>query len=333
MPMILFLLLLCPFVIIPLVMLIISMLRGSLDDPETLTTDLGVIGGIYDYEAPIAQNDFSLFHDIGAMRGAGANTSMARWFGSPMHTMLSPKSSWMKSSARQWVFVMPHIKPSGKVLELGCGRGFHSLNLAGSFPEADFLGVDSVSVFVEEAMQEAAVYKNVRFQVHNILSDSLEGKFSVIFSVESLCYMDTTKKRIRFMQKITGALEKWGCLVIVDGFRSASFDTKSVELQVVTCLAERGLGIKRAPSKDDWIEAARGVGFRLVRNVDLTEEAIPFWNQGWRVARSVFRAFPYFARWLVSATPQTAANLLVGATAAFTLRGGAVEYGVLVFRR
>ncbi len=123
--------------------------------------------------------------------------------------------------------------------------------------------------------------------------------------------MDTAKKRVRFMQRVAGALEKWGCLVIVDGFRSASFDTKSVELQVATCLAERGLGIKRSPSKDDWIEAAHDVGLRLVRDVDLTEEATPFWTQGWCVARSVFRAFPYFARWLVSAKPETAANLLV----------------------
>ena len=313
-------------------MLAISMMRGSLDDPETLAKDLGVIGGIYDYEAPIAQNEFSLFHDIGAIRGVA--TSLNKWFGSRMHTVLSPKSPWMKSNARQCVFVMLHIKPRGKVLELGCGQGFYSLNLAGCFPESEFLGVDTVSGHVEMANQEAAAYKNVRFQVHSTLSDSLVShKFSVVFSVESLCYMDTTKKRVRFMQKVADALEKWGCLVIVDGFRSASFDTKSVELQVVTCLAERGLGIKRSPSKDDWIEAARGVKLRLVRDVDLTDEAIPFWNQGWRVARSVFRAFPYFARWLVSAKPETAANLLVAATAAFSLRGGAVEYGVLVFRR
>jgi hypothetical protein len=48
------LLLLCPFVIIPLAMLAISMLRGSLDEPETLAKDLEVIASIYDYKAPIA---------------------------------------------------------------------------------------------------------------------------------------------------------------------------------------------------------------------------------------------------------------------------------------
>ena len=336
-------LLLCPLLlVVPLCIvfgltLLNSVFRGKLEDPKTLAGDLAVINDAYDYNAHFPQNDFAL-GDV--MRYFKATTDLDYWLlerfvGPGMHTVLTPRTPWVKSNARQCVFVMIHIRGSAaSVLEVGCGRGFCTLNLAELFPDAKFLGVDAVDRHVEVARKAAADagIKNAEFREQDMLSEP-NGKYGVIFGVESLCYMDTPKKRMRFMQNAAEMLESWGCVVIVDGFRSASFDTKSAELQVATCLAERGFRIKRLASKDDWIIAARSAGLRLVRDLDLTEEAIPFWTKGWRVARTVLQAFPYFARWLVAHRPETAANLLAVATTAFALRGGAAEYGVLVFKR
>ena len=334
-------LLLCPvLLVVPLciilgITLLDSIFRGKLDDRETLARDLEVIDDAYDYKALLPQNDFAL-GDV--MRYFKATTDLDYWLlerfvGPGMHTVLTPQTPWVKSNARQCVFVMMHIRHrAASVLEVGCGRGFCTLNLAGLFPEAKFVGIDAVDRHVEVARKAAVGIKNAEFREQDMLAEP-NGKYGVIFGVESLCYMDTAKKRMRFMQNAAAMLENWGYVVIVDGFRSASFDTNSVDLQVVTCLAERGFRIKRLASKDDWINAAKSAGLRLVREMDLTEEAIPFWTKGWRVARTVLRAFPYFARWLVAYRPETAANLLAVATTAFALRGGAAEYGVLVFKR
>ncbi len=94
----------------------------------------------------------------------------------------------MKSDARQCVFVMLHIKAWKKVLEVGCGDGFCSLNLAGVFPEAEFLGVDTVSRHVAVANRAAEGVNNVHFQQHDILSDSLGSKYCVVFGVVSLLH-------------------------------------------------------------------------------------------------------------------------------------------------
>ena len=71
---------------------------------------------------------------------------------------------------------------------------------------------------------------------------------------------------------------------------------------------------------------ARAVGLHLIKNVDLTSEALPFWTTGWRLARIALRLIP-FVRYL-----RLSGNLLSVATTAHAMRGAA-EYGELVFQR
>ena len=124
-------LLLCPvLLVVPLciilgITLLDSIFRGKLDDPETLARDLEVIDDAYDYKALLPQNDFAL-GDV--MRYFKATTDLDYWLlerfvGPGMHTVLTPKMPWVKSNARQCVFVMMHIRgKAASVLEVGCGR-------------------------------------------------------------------------------------------------------------------------------------------------------------------------------------------------------------------
>ena len=335
------LLLACPLLVfVPLTIVTVATLVGSfhakLDDPKTLAKDLEVISSVYDYDVLFPRNDFTL-GDV--MRYFHATTDLDYWLlekivGPGMHTLLTPPPPGQRSNARQCEFMMPLIQ--GRVLEVGCGRGFCSMYMAGCFPQTQFVGVDVVDRHVEVASRMAcdAGYQNVEFWKRDMLQSWDDDRcFGMIFGVESMCYMDTEGKRRLFMQRTAAKLEELGSLVIIDGFRSDSFDTAPVDTQVAMCLAERGFRIKRIPSKSDWIRAAKAGGLRLVCDQPLTAEALPFWTLGWRIARSILHAFPYFSRWLVKAKPETAANLLAVATTAYALKGGVAEYGMLVFRK
>ena len=81
---------------------------------------------------------------------------------------------------------------------------------------------------------------------------------------------------------------------------------------------------------------AMDMGLVLVRDMDLTHKALPFWTLGWQVARVVL-LFPFVLRWYVLLSPQTrrltAACFLSVATTAHAMHSGAAEYGILVFQK
>ena len=78
----------------------------------------------------------------------------------------------------------------------------------------------------------------------------------------------------------------------------------------------------------------------MVRDVDLTAEALPFWERRWwyvhaalRWPRLFRRAMNAAGRW-TAAREEALANVLAVATMAHALTDrSAAEYGLLVFRR
>lgn len=224
------------------------------------------------------------------------------------------------------------VDSRANVLEVGFGRGYCTMFLAGLMPHVCFQGVDRVQRHLQLG-QLACVkggYSNVELFVGDgaeFLSAVSDTVYDVVFGVESLCHLDTTAKLKAFVSNASRRLAfPGGRLVIVDGFRSAGFASASEDHRTAMRLAECGFRIRRMPSKAEWVQEAKEVGLHLIRNTDLTSEALPFWTLGWRLARSILRLVPFVR--VLGVTD----NLLSVAMTAQALRGAA-EYGVLVFQR
>lgn len=65
--------------------------------------------------------------------------------------------------------------PRAVVLDLGCGPGHTTAMLASIFPDADVVGLDASSAFVEEATAAAAAAPRCRFQVADVTRAPLPG--------------------------------------------------------------------------------------------------------------------------------------------------------------
>ena len=256
--------------------------------------------------------------------------------GPGMHTELRAPFPVLRfgGHTRQAALVLLEAAGARQILEVGCGRGYCTLFLAGLLPgETSLHGVDRVQRHVQLAQDACAKggYRSVRF-THGDGTEFLSASdttYDLIFGVESLCHLDTPAKLRAFVAQAARRLALGGRLVVVDGFRSAGFETTASEPQRTAMrLAECGFRIRSMPSKAGWTEAATDAGLRLIRNTDLTAEALPFWTLGWRLARTLLRLL---SRTLVRRAQD---NILSVATIAHAMRdGAAAEYGVLVFQR
>ena len=203
--------------------------------------------------------------------------------------------------SRQVTFVYGEARAvsAKRVLEVGFGRGFNTLLLAGLMPGAQFVGVDLTPRHVEVAREAAAKggYSNVHFLGGDASGDLefLADGFDLVFGIEALCHLDSDTRVLAFLRSMGKQIRPGGRLVIVDGFRSKTFSTTSMDQRRAMRLAERGFRIAAMPSKRLWIEEGAANGFSLVFERDLTREALPFWELGWRAAR-VLMWFPVLVR-------------------------------------
>ncbi len=269
--------------------------------------------------------------------------------GPGLHTRLSAAHPIRShtGNARQVMYVLNAVagvhavkneggRTTTKVLEIGFGRGYCTLMLAGLLPAAEFEfhGIDVVHRHVDVARMDGAKYPNVFFRHGDASMPSSYGDqlFDVIFAVESLCHIDNMHNLITSASR---NLSPKGRLIIVDGFRSENFSQSPPDQQLAMRLAERAFGINRMRPMSEWIEAAYPVGLELKRLDDLTMQALPFWTLGWRFTHALFQHVPAWVIRHLRDSPYTARstdNLLAVATVAHAMRNrAAAVYGVMEF--
>ena len=265
---------------------------------------------------------------------------LRRLIGPGMHTVLTAPApvQCQAMGARQAMFVLAEVCSikARRVLEIGCGRGYCTLLLAGLMPDVHFDAIDLLDDHIQVARSDAreAGISNVHFTVGDAEAcGHLIGTYDVIFGVESLCYM---KNIPLFLRRIRGSLRSGGHLVMVDGFRSHTFSSCSSDQRAAMRHAERGFCINAMQSKAYWCRWATFCGWQVVRDLDLTMEAIPFWTTGCWWTRWIL-SFPCLLRWYGQSSDcrrATVGNLCGITMVAHAMSDrGAAEYGMLVFRR
>jgi len=232
-----------------------------------------------------------------------------------------------------------HVRAKN-VLEIGCGQGFCTSFLATLCPHVVFHGIDIVPKHIDIATKhkELGKFTNTRFSLcdatrfENLASVSLD----LIFSVEALCHLDTSTKRHDFLSHAYNRLCEHGRIVIIDGFRSFKFEQSSMNQQTAMRLAETGFRIRKMPTKDEWINLARDLNFELIEDRDLTQEVLPFWTMGWRMACFVLK-FSFVLKYMKIFRinmQETVGNFISVATTAHALRDrGSAEYGMIILQK
>jgi len=309
-----------------------------------IVQDLEQLGKLFDFAAifskPVGPSNVKDYYDATTKR----DYLLLQFFRGPgLHSTLSLPALILRNmgTSVQPLMVLDKIHKAQckSVLEVGCGQGYCTQMLAVLCPDVVFKGINVLDRHIEIAKQCSSFkcYENTEFAMCDACTlNAFEGHtFDLIFAVEALCHLDSRQKRNDFMTCAAKRLNNGGQLVIIDGFRSPNFEQASSEQQMAMRIAERGFQINEMATKSAWKSHASEHNFNVVQDQDLTAEVLPFWQQGWRVARFILN-FAHLFRVAGVCSPtakKTSANLLSVATTAHAFRDqGAAEYGMLTLQ-
>jgi len=101
-------------------------------------------------------------------------------------------------------FFIMHTPPGARVLDVGCGTGELSADIAAQVPGSQVTGVDILPERIEAAFARRSL-PNLRFIRADILHDTVEGKFDVVVLSNVLEHLDARVELLRRLRQKTGA--------------------------------------------------------------------------------------------------------------------------------
>ena len=119
-------------------------------------------------------------------------------------------SSVVQSHARRTAknsagFLLPHIKPTDTILDVGCGPGSITVDFAALVPEGNVIGGDSVTDVVKQATKlgESRDLKNISFQTIDANNlDFGDGSFDVVFCHQLLQHVKDPVGVLKEMRRV-----------------------------------------------------------------------------------------------------------------------------------
>jgi ubiquinone/menaquinone biosynthesis C-methylase UbiE len=116
------------------------------------------------------------------------------------------KSHLWRTVENSCAYLIPHIKPSLKILDIGCGPGTITCDLAGRVPEGSVIGMDRAEDVLDKARSHAASknQKNVEFRTGNIFSlDFPDNEFDIVHCHQVLQHVGDATAALKEMRRVT----------------------------------------------------------------------------------------------------------------------------------
>lgn len=143
---------------------------------------------------------------------------------------LNPKSTtedfWLRVLEIKHIKnVLRGIKKRKDILDIGCGDGFSTINIAKDFPNSNFIGGDYSINMINNAREllkktfKKTSKKNAQFQIMDIMDlRNYENKFDVVISDRCLINLPNYKSQTEAVVEIAKSLQKEGSYIMIENF-------------------------------------------------------------------------------------------------------------------
>lgn len=111
-----------------------------------------------------------------------------------------------RTVAKCCAYLQPHIKPTSRILDVGCGAGSITIDLARLVPQGHVVGVDISSDSLAQATSfaQAQGVTNVEFKQSDAhaMRDLVDGSFDIVHSHMVLLHLSDPVKALREMRRL-----------------------------------------------------------------------------------------------------------------------------------
>lgn len=218
-----------------------------------------------------------------------------------------------------------------RVLEIGCGFGYNTRNLAERHADCQFVGLDMSENHIKQATREARHLPHLEFERGNFQELRFDdGSFDAVCAVECLCQCSDMQLAMREVMRV---LRPGGRLVVIDCFRDAPLENYDEDLRLAIQLVEKTTAVDKFAVLDSWCADAEAIGLAVTEKLDLSAKTSHNLARLYSLSRRFFK-MPRAARAFLKAFPQRLLeNSVSGMLMPFTVGQGAHRYCLVELER
>jgi SAM-dependent methyltransferase len=125
------------------------------------------------------------------------------------------RSHRWRTAENSAAYLLPHLTPHALILDIGCGPGTITADLAGRVPRGQVTGVDAAPDIIKQARGLARGRGNLDFAVGDVYAlDYPAGAFDVVHAHQVLQHLGDPVKALREMRRVT---RPGGLIAVRDG--------------------------------------------------------------------------------------------------------------------